>query len=399
MLALTSLPPLALYIHVPWCVRKCPYCDFNSHKAPSELPEQDYVDALLKDLSEQLPQVWGRRLSSIFIGGGTPSLLSGEQMSRLLSNIRALLPFNHDIEITLEANPGTAEANKFAEFFQAGVNRLSIGIQSFNDEHLKALGRIHSSAEALKAIEYAHAAGFERINLDLMHGLPGQSAKQAEQDIQTALQQGTEHLSWYQLTLEPNTLFYAQPPQLPQDDTLIDIQEVGEALLSDGGFERYEVSAYSKTPSARSRHNLNYWNFGDYLAIGAGAHGKITLPADGQIIRYNQYRNPKDYLDSGKPFTRERLAIVERELPLEFMMNALRLLLPVPKRFFTERTGLPLEVIRKPLDHAISKGLVAESEQTIQVTEVGTNYLNDLLALFMPDQVKLAEPINIINLS
>ncbi|NVJ50248.1 MAG: oxygen-independent coproporphyrinogen III oxidase-like protein [Gammaproteobacteria bacterium] len=399
MMTLTTLPPLALYIHVPWCVRKCPYCDFNSHQAPNNLPEQEYLAALVNDLTEQLPQVWGRSISSIFIGGGTPSLLSGQGIDHLLAQIRALIPFQPDIEITLEANPGTAEAKKFADFFQAGVNRLSLGIQSFNDGHLQKLGRIHGSRDAYQAIEFAHQAGFTRFNIDLMHGLPEQSVAQAEFDLQQALAAGGDHLSWYQLTLEPNTLFYAKPPQLPADDQLVDIQEAGEAIIAAGGFQRYEISAFARQASSRSRHNLNYWTFGDYLAIGAGAHGKITLPAENQIVRYHQRRSPKDYLDPQQSFTRERKVIEVPDLPLEFMMNVLRLTTPVPKAWFFERTGLPLNLIDEALARAQSLGLMETSSDSFITTTQGSAYLNDLLALFMPDNLAIPAPIKVKNIS
>ncbi|MEE4245174.1 MAG: radical SAM family heme chaperone HemW [Kangiellaceae bacterium] len=395
MLSLSSLPPLSLYIHIPWCVKKCPYCDFNSHEQKKQLPEQAYIDALIQDLTEQLPRVWGRRLNSIFIGGGTPSLFTAESFERLLSQVRALIPFNYDIEITLEANPGTAEADKFKGFFDAGINRLSIGVQSFNDNHLKQLGRIHGSSEALKAINMAQAAGFERINIDLMHGLPGQTIKQAMDDLSIGFDSGVTHLSWYQLTLEPNTLFYQKPPKLPSDERLTDIQDQGELLLKENGFNKYEVSAYSKSKNLRSAHNLNYWSFGDYLAIGAGAHGKLTLPAENKIIRYNQFRNPKDYLDSDKPFTNTSKKIAEQDLPLEFMMNAMRLVDGVPANYFLERTGLTQQLIKPQLDQLLAKEMLLIDSQRWRATELGQRFLNDLLDHFMAEALSFGNRITI----
>ena len=393
MIALSSLPPLSLYIHIPWCVKKCPYCDFNSHTQKAELPEQAYIDALLEDLTRQLPQVWGRRLHSIFIGGGTPSLFSAESLDRLLSGIRSLIPFNFDIEITLEANPGTAEADKFKGFFDAGINRLSIGVQSFNDSHLKTLGRIHSASEVDRAIDFANKAGFQRINLDLMHGLPGQSISNAQQDLLRAIDSQVSHISWYQLTLEPNTLFYQQPPSLPADDTLTDIQDAGESLLANNGFHKYEVSAYAKQSSLQSQHNLNYWSFGDYLAIGAGGHGKITLPAEQQILRYSQFRSPKDYLNADKPYTQTSHAIDINELPLEFMMNAMRLTGGVPETFFNERTDLAISVIENQLSKAETNGLLVRESGWLKPTLQGQRFLNDLLEIFMPEHFKMPKQI------
>ncbi|NVJ60745.1 MAG: oxygen-independent coproporphyrinogen III oxidase-like protein [Gammaproteobacteria bacterium] len=399
MLSLASLPPLSLYIHIPWCVKKCPYCDFNSHQIRSngevDFPEQEYISALIDDLTQQLPQVWGRRLHSIFIGGGTPSLFSASGIDNLLSNVRALLPFQTDIEITLEANPGTAEAQKFKDFFAAGVNRLSMGIQSFDDAHLKTLGRIHSGNEALKAIEFAHNAGFKKFNLDLMHGLPHQTPEQAQQDLNTAIKQGVNHISWYQLTLEPNTLFFAKPPKLPEEDYLVDIQNLGETALSAAGFEQYEISAFAKEQQHQSQHNLNYWTFGDYLAIGAGAHGKITLPADNKIVRYHQYRNPKDYLNPEKNYTLETNNIQPEDLPLEFMMNVLRLKQKIPVRLFNERTGLPWSAIEPGVIRAVEDNLIALDSEFFQVTDRGHRYLNDLLEMFLAESIDLPKTINI----
>lgn len=395
MLSLTSLPPLSLYIHIPWCVRKCPYCDFNSHAQKEVLPENEYIDALIEDLTEQLPLVWGRRLQSIFIGGGTPSLFSSQSMERLLSQLRALIPFEFDMEITLEANPGTAEANKFKGFRAAGINRLSIGVQSFSDEHLKQLGRIHSAKEAFAAIEMAQQAGFEKINIDLMHGLPQQQVTDAKNDLTQAIATGVTHLSWYQLTLEPNTLFYQRPPTLPDDEILIDIQDMGEEYLRSVGFLQYEVSAYAKSPQVQSRHNLNYWTFGDYLAIGAGAHGKLTLPAENKIIRFSKFRSPKDYLNPAKQYEQTRKEIKPKELPLEFMMNALRLVDGVPEHYFFERTGLSLQIIEPQLRQAEERELIDRSNGCLKATPLGHRFLNDLLDHFAEENIRLAEKISI----
>ncbi|WP_144392340.1 radical SAM family heme chaperone HemW [Pleionea sediminis] len=396
MLSLTSLPPLSLYIHIPWCVKKCPYCDFNSHGIEHQtLPEKDYVDALIEDLTQQIPNVWGRKLTSIFIGGGTPSLFSTESFEYLISQIRALIPFAFDIEITMEANPGTAEASKFKGFFQAGINRLSIGGQSFNNEHLAKLGRIHSSDEIKRAVQFAHDAQFERVNIDLMHGLPGQTINEALSDLDTAISLGISHLSWYQLTLEPNTLFYQKPPKLPEDDALADIQESGEKTLIKAGFNQYEVSAFSKSQTDRSRHNLNYWSFGDYLAIGAGAHGKLTMPAENKILRYSQFRNPKDYLNKDKPFTQNKKVIASNDLPLEFMMNVLRLKQEIPLSLFTERTGLSIHSIDNSMEKAREKNLIEVTNGYIKTTELGHQFLNELLEIFMSENTNIPEKINI----
>ncbi|MCO7225275.1 radical SAM family heme chaperone HemW [Pleionea sp. CnH1-48] len=398
---LTQLPPLSLYVHIPWCVRKCPYCDFNSHENRQTMDEQAYIDALVADLTQELPAVWGRRLSSIFIGGGTPSLFSAQAIDSLLSQIRALIPFNGDIEITLEANPGTAEADKFKGFFQAGINRLSIGVQSFNDQHLHTLGRIHKANEALKAIKMAQEAGFERINVDLMHGLPEQTQAQAMQDLATAFDSGVSHLSWYQLTLEPNTLFYRHPPKLPADDALSDIQDAGEARLKDAGFNKYEISAYAKAPSLQSRHNLNYWQFGDYLGIGAGAHGKITLPAEQKIRRYSKKRHPKSYLDASQPYLDNQKTLAIEELPLEFFMNTMRLTQGVDQQLFFERTGLTPALINDNIEQAVFKELLDTTEGIYRPTPLGHKFLNDLLEMFMPENLspRLRQSIDVLNLS
>ncbi len=384
-MSITSLPPLSLYIHVPWCVRKCPYCDFNSHSVKTEIPETLYVERLLEDLAEEMPSVWGRSLNSIFIGGGTPSLFQPQSYERLFSGIRALIPFHADIEITMEANPGTAEAEKFAGFIEAGINRISIGVQSFNDEHLKSLGRIHSSAEAIKAYEIARQAGCRNINLDLMYALPGQTREQALKDLKIAQDLAPEHLSWYQLTLEPNTLFYHQPPQLPADEVMDEIAEAGLEFLQANDYQRYEISAYAKSGQRPSQHNLNYWQFGDYLGIGAGAHGKITRADNQSIYRTSKKRNPKDYLDRTQPLLDNKKSIPKDELPLEFMMNAMRLKSGVATDTFFARTGLVFSYLAPVLESAKSDDLIEEVDGSIRATEKGYLFLNELLEYFMPD--------------
>ena len=378
---LPDLPPLALYVHIPWCIRKCPYCDFNSHKAPSSLPEQAYVDALLLDLKQDLPLAAGRPLTSIFIGGGTPSLFSAEALKRLLDGIQARIGWQPDIEITLEANPGTFEQDKFSAYRERGINRLSIGVQSFNSQHLQQLGRVHDGDEALRAAQIARQAGFERINLDLMHGLPNQTPAQAMSDLQQALELDPGHVSWYQLTIEPNTVYWSKPPQLPEDDCLWDIQEQGQALLASHGYRQYEVSAYARD-GQQARHNLNYWQFGDFLGIGAGAHGKVSH-ADGRIERYWKTRQPDDYLRDGKPKLAGRQLLGNDELPFEFLMNALRLTAGVPVGLFAERTGLPLEVLQQARLQAQQRGLLSADPQRLAATAHGQLFLNDLLQMFL----------------
>lgn len=377
--------PLALYIHVPWCIRKCPYCDFNSHQAPSNVPEKQYVQALLQDLAQELPHIWGRRLESIFIGGGTPSLFSAESMDELLSGIRSLLPFRPNIEITLEANPGTFEQEKFKGFREAGINRLSVGIQSFNARHLKALGRVHSQAEALRAAEVARYAGFDNFNLDLMFGLPEQTLEEALTDLQQAIALNPSHLSWYQLTLEPNTLFYKHPPTLPDDDLLVDMQYAGQALLHEAGYAQYEVSAYAQNQH-QCRHNLNYWEFGDYLGIGAGAHGKITDPF-GQVTRHQKYRQPAQYLHQVElgHARSDTQTLSVADLKFEFMLNALRLKSGFDLTLFAERTGLPLETLQATLKLAEQKGWLSLNDNQVLSTELGWQFLNTVIQLFLED--------------
>lgn len=372
-------PPLGLYIHVPWCVRKCPYCDFNSHTFTGELPEQAYLDALVEDLRHDLPLVRERPISTVFIGGGTPSLMSPSFYQSLFQRLGELVSFSPDAEITLEANPGTVEQARFRGFRQAGINRLSIGIQSFDPQHLQRLGRIHDDREAHRAIEGAFRAGFSNINLDLMHGLPDQTPQQALSDLDKALSWKTPHLSWYQLTLEPNTEFYSRPPALPEDDSLWAIWQAGRERLGQAGFTDYEVSAWAR-PGQTSRHNLNYWTFGDYLAIGAGAHGKASL-ASGDIIRYWKTRQPDAYLNRIGSRTAGTQAIEADDRPLEFMMNALRLQEGVEESLFSQRAGLPLTTIAAILTTLREEGLL-ESHR-LQATERGRQYLNSVLERFL----------------
>ena len=378
---LAQLPPLALYIHIPWCVRKCPYCDFNSHAASPVLPEEEYVDALLADLDQDLAAVYGRPLSSIFFGGGTPSLFSAAALGRLLAGVEQRIPFTADIEITLEANPGTFEQDKFVAYRKLGINRLSIGIQSFQPNKLEALGRIHTGDEALRAAEMARRAGFDNFNLDLMHGLPDQSLEEALDDLRQAIALAPTHLSWYQLTLEPNTVFWNQPPELPEDDILWDIQEAGQALLAEHGFSQYEVSAYAR-PSKAARHNLNYWSFGDFIGIGAGAHGKLSHP-DGRIVRTWKTRLPKDYLNPAKQFKAGEKTLTADELPFEFLMNALRLTPGVDAELFAQRTGLPLQTLAAARAEAEQKGLLQVEPTRLVATARGQLFLNDLLQYFL----------------
>lgn len=378
-----ALPPLALYIHIPWCVRKCPYCDFNSHAAGPNLPEVEYVDALLADLDNDLVHVHGRPLTSIFFGGGTPSLFSAAALGRLLEGVARRLEFAPDIEITLEANPGTFEQAKFVAYRGLGINRLSIGIQSFQHEKLKALGRIHGRDEAIRAADRARAAGFDNFNLDLMHGLPEQSLADALGDLEQAIALAPTHLSWYQLTMEPNTVFWSQPPELPEDEVLWDIQEAGQARLAAAGYRQYETSAYAQ-PGRQARHNLNYWSFGDFLGIGAGAHAKLSAP-DGTLLRSWKTRLPKDYLDPTKAFQAGEKRLEVADLPFEFMMNALRLVDGVPSAWYPQRTGQSLDALAPALAAARRDGLLADDPERLRPTAHGQLFLNDLLQSFLPD--------------
>ncbi|MEO8938210.1 MAG: radical SAM family heme chaperone HemW [Burkholderiaceae bacterium] len=382
---LTTLPPLTLYIHFPWCVKKCPYCDFNSHERAggvTAIPEEAYVDALIADLDRVVPQVWGRRVHAVFIGGGTPSLIGAGAIDRLLSAVRARLVLEADAEITLEANPGTVEAERFADYRALGINRLSLGIQSFDDRYLKALGRIHDGRDARQAVDIA-MRHFDNVNLDLMYGLPGQDAVDAGCDVAIARRFAPSHLSLYQLTLEPNTLFAKYPPRLPDEDVADAIDDAIAAGVASGGWRRYEVSAYAHA-GRESRHNLNYWNYGDYLGIGAGAYGKLSFPD--RIVRQTRIRNPDLYLERAaqdlSAFDEEEVDV--EALPFEFMLNALRLVDGVPLRRFEERTGLPLSTIEAPLAVAESRGLIERDAVRVRASTRGLRFLNDLQALFLP---------------
>jgi len=382
-LSLPALPPLSLYIHFPWCVRKCPYCDFNSHEPDGQgIPEAAYLDALVADIEAALPLIWGRPVVSVFIGGGTPSLMSAAGVERLLSDVRARLPLDADCEITMEANPGTFEAERFAAYRSAGVNRLSIGVQSFDAAKLKALGRIHDRAQAEAAADLARRV-FDNFNLDLMFGLPSQSLAEAQADVEAALQFAPPHLSLYQLTLEPNTVFAKYPPAVPDEDTVAGMQEWIEARTAQAGYGRYEVSAYAR-PGRECRHNLNYWRFGDYLGVGAGAHSKISFPH--RVVRQVRFRQPASYLERAArgEFLAEHVEVGRSDLPFEFMLNALRLSEGVPAGLFAERTGLPASAIEAPLQRAEERGLIERDHTKIQPTELGRRFLTDLQSLFLP---------------
>ena len=381
----TRLPPLALYIHFPWCVRKCPYCDFNSHELRGELAETAYIDALLADLEQDLPLIWGRSISSIFMGGGTPSLFSANSIDRLLSGLRARLTFSPDIEITLEANPGTVEQERFADFLAAGINRLSIGVQSFEDTQLQQLGRIHTSNQAILAAEAAHKVGFENFNLDLMFALPGQTSQSALHDLQTAIDLSPSHVSYYQLTIEPNTLFHKHPPVLPDDELAWTMQYEGQARLAGAGYTQYEISAYAQG-GRRCQHNLNYWRFGDYLGIGAGAHDKITDMAQQTITRRWKVKHPDTYL--GNATSEQRIAgsrnLSQADTILEFMLNALRLTHGFEQVLFQHHTGMPLDFLEAAIQKAESNGWLVNNKAGIQPTEEGQRFHNDLVSLFLP---------------
>ena len=382
------LPSIALYIHVPWCIKKCPYCDFNSHQSDAGpgMNEAAYIDALIDDFKADAPMLQGRAISAVFIGGGTPSLFSDRGYARLFNALRANATFLDHAEITMEANPGTAERRYLEGYREAGINRLSLGVQSFDETALGVLGRIHGRQEALSAFAHARSAGFDNINIDLMHGLPGQTVASAIEDLTVAEALGPEHLSWYQLTLEPNTAFYSRPPDLPEEDTLVDIQEAGHQWLESAGYARYEISAYARE-GRQSRHNLNYWTFGDYLGIGAGAHGKITHQGvDGELAvsRYWKTRQPEAYLRrrvDPRGFLAGQRTIETEELPLEFLMNALRLVEGVPSSLWYERTGLSSEQLHAHLLPARQRGLLSSEDSRIQVNDKGLLFLNDVLAL------------------
>lgn len=379
---LHTLPPLSLYIHMPYCVQKCPYCDFNSHAVSGRPPEKAYIDALLIDLQQELPRIWGRKIYSIFIGGGTPSVFQAAYIDYLLNNIRALLPLAPECEITIEANPNSSDAQKFADLRASGVNRLSIGVQSFSTPHLHALGRIHTDKEAIQAIEIATKI-FNQVNVDLMYGLPQQTAENAVQDIKTAVNLGVSHISAYQLTIEPNTAFhFRQPENLPDDDLLFEIETAVHNTLFHNGFYRYEISAFASDKKNRCNHNLNYWHFGDYVGIGAGAHGKISYPD--KIERTSKRRSPDAYIHAeNKDST--RLIIQNKDLPFEFMMNALRLIDGVPATLFSERTGLSLQLIENKLNLLKQQGLLHDNTTQLVATPQGINYLNDILTQFLAE--------------
>ncbi|MBC7377068.1 MAG: oxygen-independent coproporphyrinogen III oxidase-like protein [Burkholderiaceae bacterium] len=388
LLQLQALPPLSLYVHLPWCIKKCPYCDFNSHEAgkagtPDALPEQRYVDALMGDLEAALPLIWGRTIHSIFIGGGTPSLFSPQSIDRLLGDIRARLKLEADCEITMGANPGTFEKDRFKAFRAAGVTRLSIGVQSFNDTHLKALGRVHDSAQAIAAVQEAGTA-FDTFNLDIMYALPGQTMQNLEQDIATALSLKPPHISIYHLTIEPNTYFAKYPPVVPEDDTAYAMLDRITELTAGAGMERYEVSAYAK-PGHRCWHNLNYWQFGDYLGIGAGAHSKLSFAH--RVVRQVRFREPKLYMDNalaGHALSQDE-DVKRADLTFEYMLNALRLKEGFSLMDFTERTGLPMTAIQKSLDEALAKGLIERNAMRVTPTTRGFDFLSDLQSLFLTD--------------
>ncbi|MGB5473707.1 MAG: radical SAM family heme chaperone HemW [Gammaproteobacteria bacterium] len=386
MFNFTTTPPLTLYIHIPWCVRKCPYCDFNSHELRDGVPERDYISALLADLEQELPAAWGRPVDSVFFGGGTPSLFSPEGIDRLLGELRARLTLQPGAEITLEANPGTVDHERFEGYHAAGINRLSIGVQSFQPELLEKIGRIHGRSDAIRAAEAAHAAGFDNFNLDLMFGLPGQTLPQAMADLRIAMDLEPTHVSWYELTIEPNTWFHRHPPQLPDDTELWSMQTAGRELMEARGYIRYEVSAYARA-GRHCRHNLNYWLFGDYLGIGAGAHGKLTDTAHQVIRRSSKVRHPRDYLAARNNgvFRTMQQNLVPADVALEFLMNALRLDRGFCAEDFTTVTGLPLDMLEPGAAGAIDAGLLIEDNGQWQASEKGQRYLNDLLQYWLPD--------------
>ena len=383
-----ALPPLALYIHIPWCLKKCPYCDFNSHERRDEIPEARYVDALLADLEFALPAIWGRRVHSVFFGGGTPSLFAPEAIDRILAGVRSRVPLVPDAEVTLEANPGTFERARFAGFRSAGINRLSVGVQSFEPKFLSALGRVHDADEA-RAAAAAAVEIFGNVNLDLMYALPGQTLADARSDLAQALRFSPPHLSFYHLTIEPNTLFHRYPPTLPDDETAADIEDAIAETLGAAGYVHYETSAYAK-PGYECRHNVNYWRFGDYLGIGAGAHSKLSFQK--RVVRQVRHKQPQHYIEEverGSPLAEDRT--VERgEIGFEFMLNALRLTEGVPVALFAERTGFPLTLVQKALDEAERRGLIERDHEHMRPTPLGQRFLNDLQAIFLPAAAALA---------
>ena len=386
-----TLPPLSLYVHIPWCLKKCPYCDFNSHEARGDVPEDAYVETLLKDLEIALPSIWGRKVASVFIGGGTPSLFSAASIDKLLSGIRARVPVNPDAEITLECNPGTFERGKFAGYYGAGINRLSIGVQSFDPAHLEALGRVHTADEARRAAEAAMMI-FETVNLDLMYALPGQTLDDVRSDVEIALQFAPPHLSFYHLTIEPNTLFHRHPPSVPDTDAAADMEELIDAMLARAGYFHYETSAYAQ-PAHECRHNINYWRFGDYLGIGAGAHSKLSF-ADA-ILRQMRWKQPQQYLArvaKGAPVQQEA-EVTRADVGFEFMLNALRLSEGVSTSLFSERTGFSLSLVSREIDIATRKGLLEPEPAVIKPTALGRRFLNDLQQIFLPDAKPARKPV------
>lgn len=379
-----SLPSLSLYIHIPWCVQKCPYCDFNSHAQPEVIPEKTYIQCLLDDLRADQHLAQGRKLTSIFIGGGTPSLFTAEGIEQLLASVERIIPFSDDIEITLEANPGTFEKERFSGFKAAGVNRLSIGIQSLQSHHLEKLGRIHNPAQALEAAAHAKTIGLSSFNLDLMHGLPNQTLPEALSDLKEIIACEPPHISWYQLTIEPNTLFASKPPKLPEDDDLWNIYEQGHQLLTDAGYVQYEVSAYSK-PGHQSQHNKNYWQFGDYIGIGCGAHGKITKADSGEILRTEKVKHPRGYMDLTRPFIYKQWNVGETDLAFEYFMNRFRLMEMAPRKEFEERTGLAASHADHLLQDSISKALIESTNGGWQPSQKGRLHLNKVLSDLLPE--------------
>ncbi len=377
----SAIPPLSLYVHIPWCIQKCPYCDFNSHAVKTTLDETYYIDALLFDLQQDLQLLETvRPIHSVFIGGGTPSLFSARSLEKLLKGLQQQLVFSEDIEITLEANPGTFESNKFADFYSLGINRLSIGIQSFNDRHLKALGRIHDAGEAVRAVETAYQSGFDNINLDLMFGLPDQHREEAVEDVEKAISLMPAHISFYQLTLEPNTWFYKYPPKLPEDDELFQTQKYCQNLLAEHGYRQYEVSAYAQA-GRNCRHNSNYWRFGDYLGIGAGAHGKVSLSLPDKIIRTAKCKKPEQYMRQKDYYTRHQLEL--KQLPLEFVMNHLRLKSGFSTDHYQEATGLILDTLEPGLTACLEAGLLVREKDIIRCSDNGWDFLDTILEKFI----------------
>ena len=384
-MGLLNNPPLSLYVHMPWCVRKCPYCDFNSHAAPERLPAEEYIRALVADLEQDLPLAWGRPVGSIYFGGGTPSLISADQIAEFLSAARARLNLRPDVEITLEANPGTIEHDSFSAYAQAGVNRVSLGVQSFDDDLLKSIGRIHGREEIEQSLSSLKIAGISNFNIDLMYALPGQSPAQSRRDIELAINADPAHISFYQLTIESNTAFAAQPPVLPVDDIAWDMQQAGLEMLEAAAFGQYEISAFAQT-GLQSRHNMNYWRYGDFLAVGAGAHGKITLPAEDKVRRYAKHRHPRQYLqalESGDWLAENRL-LSDDERVFEFFLNQLRLKHGVYIDDFSARTGLPWQVVESRVQQAVDKGLLDVYQTRVRPTGLGWKFVNDIQQLFLP---------------